>query len=280
MRRPPVSACVLTILVVPFACVGRAAAADPVIAAAGDIACAHDDSHYNGGAGTPGFCRQRATSDLMVGAGLAAVLPLGDIQYDSASATDLNAVYDPTWGRVKRSAARCSGNHEGAGADYFDYFNGKVRRTARPGSAARAGTASTSAAGTSSRSTRTATAWAVRPARSRSSGCARTSRRIRRPARSPTGTTRATAPGTTAATRSCSPSGRRSTTRGADIVLSGHGHDYERFAPLDPQRHPGAGRRRHPPVRRGHRRRVLHRRPRHAVPNSQVARTTPSASCS
>lgn len=67
-----------------------------MIAAAGDIACAHDDSHYNDGAGSPGFCRQRVTSDLLVDAGLAAVLPLGDIQYDSASATELNLVYDPT----------------------------------------------------------------------------------------------------------------------------------------------------------------------------------------
>src|SRR3954471_6192012 len=118
MRRRRISACALTILVVPLACVGQAAAADPIVAAAGDIACAHDDSHYNGGAGSPGFCRQRATSDVMVGAGLAAVLPLGDIQYDSASATDLNLVYDPTWGRIKAISRPVLGNHEGAGADY------------------------------------------------------------------------------------------------------------------------------------------------------------------
>ena len=62
-----------------------AGAADPIIAAAGDIACAPTDPGYNGGNGTPTRCRQRATSDLLVGAGLAAVLPLGDIQYDSPS---------------------------------------------------------------------------------------------------------------------------------------------------------------------------------------------------
>ena len=70
------------------------ATADPVIAAAGDIACDPADPGYNGGAGTSARCRQRATSDLLVGAGLAAVLPLGDIQYDSPSAANLNAVYD------------------------------------------------------------------------------------------------------------------------------------------------------------------------------------------
>ena len=74
------------------------ATADPVIAAAGDIACDPADPGYNGGAGTSARCRQRATSDLLVGAGLAAVLPLGDIQYDSPTASRINAVYAPELG--------------------------------------------------------------------------------------------------------------------------------------------------------------------------------------
>ena len=54
-------------------------------------------------------------------------------------------------------------------------------------------------------------------------------------ARSPTGTTRASARApSTATTRRCSRSGRRSTSAGADVVLNGHDHDYERFAPQDP----------------------------------------------
>jgi acid phosphatase type 7 len=101
-----------------------AGAADPVIAAAGDIACAPTDPGYNHGNGTASRCRQRATSDLLVGAGLAAVLPLGDIQYDSPSAANLQAVYDPTWGRVKSISRPVLGNHDGSGASYFDYFNG------------------------------------------------------------------------------------------------------------------------------------------------------------
>jgi acid phosphatase type 7 len=101
-----------------------AGAADPIIAAAGDIGCAPTDPGYNGGNGTATRCRQRATSDLLVGAGLAAVLPLGDIQYDSPSAANLKAVYDPTWGRVKSISRPVLGNHDGAGASYFDYFNG------------------------------------------------------------------------------------------------------------------------------------------------------------
>jgi acid phosphatase type 7 len=100
------------------------ATADPVIAAAGDIACDPADPGYNGGAGTATRCRQRATSDLLVGAGLAAVVPLGDIQYDSPTASRINAVYAPTWGRVKSISRPVLGNHDGAGSAYFDYFNG------------------------------------------------------------------------------------------------------------------------------------------------------------
>src|SRR5215218_1273411 len=81
-----------------------AAAQDPVIAAAGDIACDPDD--------TTDPCQQQETSDLLVGAGLTAVLPLGDIQYDSSSLANILAVYDPTWGRVKPISRPVLGNHE------------------------------------------------------------------------------------------------------------------------------------------------------------------------
>ena len=71
------------------------AAADPVIMAAGDIACDPTDPGYNGGAGTADRCHQQATSDLLVSTPLDAVLPLGDIQYDSATTARINAVYAP-----------------------------------------------------------------------------------------------------------------------------------------------------------------------------------------
>jgi acid phosphatase type 7 len=101
------------------------ASADPVIAAAGDIACDPQDPGYNNGNGTADRCQQRATSDLLVGRGLSAVLPLGDLQYTAASAANLSAVYDPTWGRVKSISRPILGNHESGGMAYFDYFNGK-----------------------------------------------------------------------------------------------------------------------------------------------------------
>ena len=57
------------------------AASDPVIAAAGDIACDPTNSNFNNGNGTVDSCRQKYTSDLLVNGGFSAVLSLGDNQY-------------------------------------------------------------------------------------------------------------------------------------------------------------------------------------------------------
>ena len=100
------------------------ARADPVIAAAGDIACA---STTPTGSGSTARCRQRATSDLLVGAGLSAVLTLGDNQYQNATLSSFNKSYHPSWGRLKPITFPSAGNHEyktANAAGYFDYFNG------------------------------------------------------------------------------------------------------------------------------------------------------------
>src|SRR5215218_6578857 len=91
----------LTVALVLIAALSADAAADPVIMAAGDTACDPADPGYNGGAGSADRCHQQATSDLLVSTALDAVLPLGDIQYDSATTSRINAVYAATWGRVK-----------------------------------------------------------------------------------------------------------------------------------------------------------------------------------
>ncbi|MDQ3121438.1 MAG: hypothetical protein M3Q59_02740, partial [Actinomycetota bacterium] len=52
------------------------------IAAVGDIACDPESDSFNAGRGERLECRQRATSDLIVGAGYRAVLALGDLQYE------------------------------------------------------------------------------------------------------------------------------------------------------------------------------------------------------
>jgi acid phosphatase type 7 len=115
LRRPLL---VLAIGVTVSALAAPAGAQDPVIAAAGDIACDPADPV------TSDTCHQQATSNLLVGAGLAAVLPLGDIQYDSASYDNILGAYHPTWGRVKDISHPVLGNHETSGTGYFDYFNG------------------------------------------------------------------------------------------------------------------------------------------------------------
>ena len=96
------------------------AMADPVIVAAGDIACPNRpcDSH-------------RQTARLIGRIGPRAVLALGDNQYDDGALVDYKASYDPTWGRFKGRTHPTPGNHEyhTLGADgYFDYFGARAHR--------------------------------------------------------------------------------------------------------------------------------------------------------
>ena len=100
---------------------------DPVIAAAGDIACDPNDPNFNNGLGANGYCHQQATSDLVVNTGLTGVLTLGDEQYDDGTLAKFQAVYDSTWGRANQLGHPGVGNHEyltTAAQGYFDYFNG------------------------------------------------------------------------------------------------------------------------------------------------------------
>ncbi len=108
------------------------AASDPVIAAAGDIACDPASSYYHSGSGTALQCHMKYTSDLLVNGAPAAVLALGDNQYNCGGYTAYTQSYGPTWGRVLASTFPVPGNHEyitstgtncstGA-AGYFQYY--------------------------------------------------------------------------------------------------------------------------------------------------------------
>lgn len=88
------------------------AAADPVIAVAGDIACDPSSPDFNGGNGTFAKCRELATSDLLTGGNLSAVLTLGDNQYWCGGASAFQQSYDPSWGRVLPITYPVPGNHE------------------------------------------------------------------------------------------------------------------------------------------------------------------------
>ncbi len=98
---------------------------DPLIAAAGDISCGNGS-----GRGTP--CRQMDTSELLVQSQPAAVLALGDNQYENGELQDYQRFYDLSWGRVKPITRPVVGNHEyqtAAARGYFDYFAGAGRNS-------------------------------------------------------------------------------------------------------------------------------------------------------
>ena len=92
-----------------------------VIAAAGDIACSPNDPQFNGGLGTANVCRQKWTSDLLVGRGYSDVLTLGDTQYDCNTAADFAGSFHPSWGRVKPIIHPAIGNHEYKDTNPDDY---------------------------------------------------------------------------------------------------------------------------------------------------------------
>jgi hypothetical protein len=95
------------------------------VAAAGDIACDPDEPNFNGGQGTATACRQFAVSSAILAGGYDAVLPLGDEQYNAGSASAFAASYHPSWGRPDSVAHPVVGNHEygrPAAGPYFQYF--------------------------------------------------------------------------------------------------------------------------------------------------------------
>jgi hypothetical protein len=80
------------------------ATSDPVVMAAGDNVCGAESSGAS--------CKQMATSDLVVAAAPQAVLVLGDVQYECGEASDFTSFYSPSWGRIKARTHPSVGNHE------------------------------------------------------------------------------------------------------------------------------------------------------------------------
>ena len=78
----------------------------PVIMAAGDIACSSE-------ATAPGAaCKQQATSDLILASRPDIVLALGDNQYECGKLSQFETTFDSTWGRFKAILRPVPGNHE------------------------------------------------------------------------------------------------------------------------------------------------------------------------
>lgn len=104
------------------------AAGDALVAAAGDIVCSPSSSAFPGQ--DPTQCQHRLTDDLLSGAD--AVLPLGDLQYPAGTLDQFNVAYDPSWGSFASETYPVPGNHEyqtlGA-RGFFDYWASKNRPT-------------------------------------------------------------------------------------------------------------------------------------------------------
>ncbi|HVL24511.1 MAG TPA: DNRLRE domain-containing protein [Thermomicrobiales bacterium] len=91
------------------------------ILAAGDISyCTNSDGTVNN--------NDEATAKLLDANGSGTVLALGDNAYNSGTLTEFNNCYGPTWGRHKSRTRPVPGNHDYSGTSgakgYYDYFNG------------------------------------------------------------------------------------------------------------------------------------------------------------
>lgn len=90
---------------------GAAFAADPIVLAAGDVA----------GCDSSGDTQTAALLDGLPGT----ILALGDLAYPDGTLGEFEDCYEPTWGRHRARTQPVPGNHEyntGGAAGYYDYF--------------------------------------------------------------------------------------------------------------------------------------------------------------
>jgi Calcineurin-like phosphoesterase len=160
------------------------------------------------------------------------VFTLGDNAYTYGTAAEFKNCYDPTWGKYRKRTRPTAGNHEyytSGAKPYFDYFGWRAGRPNRGYYSYDRG------------------AWHIVVLNSNCSkvgGCGRRSaqgRWLRKDlANHQARCTLAYfhhplyAPGSGTATAQVKPFWNILYDRGADIILSGHAHRYERYAPIRP----------------------------------------------
>lgn len=204
--------------------------ADPIVVAVGDIACSSSGTGDKREPALVEVCRQMETSDLALQVdGLAAVFTLGDNQYPTGALSDFQRSYDRSWGRLKAMTHPSIGNHEGLGAGYYMYFGAAAGPREQGYYSFDIGAWHVIALNSNSEcwivacdSTSAQFAWLHEDLAAHHSRC--TLAYWHHPRFS---------------------SGRHQNNKvmnaiwgelydsGVDVVLSGHDHDYERFAPLD-----------------------------------------------
>lgn len=95
------------------------------VVALGDIACDLNDPNYLGS--DEQYCQSAKTHALVTDIKPDAVLALGDLQYDKGEINHFLGSYDKDWGKEKTITYPAPGNHEYATPNakgYFEYFNG------------------------------------------------------------------------------------------------------------------------------------------------------------
>jgi acid phosphatase type 7 len=192
----------------------------PMVVAVGDIAC------VPGGTVTTTTCRDADTATLARSYSPAWVFALGDLQYEAGRLRDFRNAYDKTWGQFRAITKPIPGNHEyqtpGA-TGYFSYFS---NQTSAPGYYAfslgnwRVYALNSNCANISC--SREA-AWLDADMTANPANC--TALLMHAPLYS-------SSLGT-AGTPSVRPFWRIARAHGADLVLAGHAHNYERFRTMD-----------------------------------------------
>lgn len=102
---------------------------DPVLVAAGDIACDPADPSFRDGLGTRTACKQAKTARQAAAQDPDVVAVLGDMQYEAVTTSTITASYDKSWGAFRAITRPAIGNHEYRaedGAAYWKYFGARA----------------------------------------------------------------------------------------------------------------------------------------------------------
>ena len=207
-----------------------------VVMAAGDIACDPADPNFNSGTGTAIACRQRDTASLLVGADV--ILPLGDNQYECGGLAAYMASFDLSWGAFKSRMRPAIGNHEYkntgepklfgtncdptyAAAGYFAYFGSLAPASAYSFDAGAWHLATVDSTCSPARCAAQAS-WLADDLASHPSACSLVFYHHPR-----------WSSGLQGGLVYRDQFWRAAVEGGAEIVLNGHDHEYERFAPMD-----------------------------------------------
>lgn len=205
---------------------------DPILMAAGDISCDPASGVSSGS------CRDEQTAALLGPA--TAVQTLGDNQYEAGSLALFNSGYDPTWGVHKAKTHPAIGNHEGtsatSGMGYCSYFGAAANCNAsgNQGGAAfysynlgawhiivlNSNCSAAGGCGVGSPQHN----WLLNDLAANTASCTMA---VWHHARFSSGASHGSSTATAAFWTALY-------NANADVILSGHDHDYERFAPQNP----------------------------------------------